>query len=70
MAVCPGIIDIPTMARCSGGTPEGRQQMISQESTGRIGQPKEIANAVLWLCSNAVVFAIGHSLVIDGGQAV
>ena len=69
-AVCPGIIDTPMMDRFSGGTPEGRQQVISQEPIGRMGQPEEIANAVVWLCSDASSFAVGHALVIDGGQTV
>ncbi|OYD90157.1 short chain dehydrogenase [Nostoc sp. 'Peltigera membranacea cyanobiont' 210A] len=69
-AVCPGIIDTPMMDRFSGGTPEGRQQVISQEPIGRMGQPEEIANAVVWLCSDAASFAVGHALVIDGGQTV
>lgn len=69
-AVCPGIIDTPMMDRVSGGTPEGRQQVISQEPIGRMGQPEEIANAVVWLCSDASSFAVGHALVVDGGQTV
>jgi NAD(P)-dependent dehydrogenase (short-subunit alcohol dehydrogenase family) len=69
-AVCPGIIDTPMMNRFSGGTKEGRQRVISQEPIGRMGQPEEIANAVVWLCSDAASFAIGHALVIDGGQTV
>lgn len=69
-AVCPGIIDTPMMDRFSGGTPEGREQVISQEPIGRMGQPEEIANAVVWLCSDASSFAVGHALVVDGGQTV
>ena len=33
-----------------------------------MGTPDEIAAAVLWLCSDAAAFAIGHALVVDGGQ--
>jgi NAD(P)-dependent dehydrogenase (short-subunit alcohol dehydrogenase family) len=69
-AVCPGIINTPMMDRFTGGTPEGRQQVISQEPIGRMGQPEEIANAVLWLCSDAASFAVGHAMVVDGGQTV
>jgi NAD(P)-dependent dehydrogenase (short-subunit alcohol dehydrogenase family) len=58
------------MGRFSGGTAEGRQRVISQEPIGRMGQPEEIANAVVWLCSDAASFAVGHALVIDGGQTV
>ncbi|MBD1879711.1 SDR family oxidoreductase [Coleofasciculus sp. FACHB-T130] len=69
-AVCPGIIDTPMMDRFSGGTSEGRERVISQEPIGRMGQPEEIANAVIWLCSDASSFAVGHALVVDGGQTV
>lgn len=37
-------------------------------SVGRIGQPEEIADAVVWLCSERSAFINGHSLVIDGGR--
>lgn len=69
-AVCPGIIETPMMDRFSGGTPEGRERVIAQEPVGRMGTPEEIAAAVLWLCSDAAGFVIGHALVIDGGQTV
>jgi len=69
-AVCPGIIDTPMMNRFSGGTPEGREGVIAQEPVGRMGKPEEIAAAVVWLCSDAAAFVIGHAMVIDGGQTV
>lgn len=69
-AICPGIIDTPMMDRFSGGTPEGRARVIAQEPIGRMGKPEEIASAALWLCSDLGGFAIGHSLVVDGGQTV
>jgi NAD(P)-dependent dehydrogenase (short-subunit alcohol dehydrogenase family) len=34
----------------------------------RLGRPEEIASAVLWLCSDASSFAVGHPMVIDGGM--
>ena len=67
-AVCPGIINTPMMDRFSGGTPEGRARVIAQEPVGRMGKPDEIAAAVVWLCSGAAAFVIGHAMVIDGGQ--
>jgi NAD(P)-dependent dehydrogenase (short-subunit alcohol dehydrogenase family) len=69
-AVCPGIIETPMMDRFSGGTPEGRERVIAQEPVGRMGKPEEIAAAVVWLCSEAAAFVIGHALVVDGGQTV
>lgn len=69
-AVCPGIIETPMMDRFSGGTPEERERVIAQEPVGRMGRPEEIAAAVVWLCSDAAAFVIGHAMVIDGGQTV
>jgi NAD(P)-dependent dehydrogenase (short-subunit alcohol dehydrogenase family) len=69
-AVCPGIIDTQMMDRVTGDTPEGRQRVISQEPIGRMGKPEEIAEAVLWLCSDAASFVVGHAMVVDGGQTV
>jgi NAD(P)-dependent dehydrogenase (short-subunit alcohol dehydrogenase family) len=69
-AVCPGYIDTPMMDRFSGGTPEGRAKVIAEEPVGRMGKPEEIAAAVVWLCSDAAAFVIGHAMVIDGGQTV
>src|SRR3954468_951274 len=69
-AVCPGYIETPMMTRFTGGTAEGRAKVISEEPIGRMGRPEEIANAVLWLCSDASTFTIGHALIVDGGQTV
>jgi NAD(P)-dependent dehydrogenase (short-subunit alcohol dehydrogenase family) len=69
-AVCPGIIATEMMDRFTGGTPEGRDRVIAQEPIGRMGTADEIAAAVLWLCSDAAAFVIGHAMVIDGGQTV
>jgi len=67
-AVCPGIIATPMMQRFTGGTHEGEQRVVAQEPVGRMGTPEEIAAAVIWLCSDAAAFVIGHAMVIDGGQ--
>jgi NAD(P)-dependent dehydrogenase (short-subunit alcohol dehydrogenase family) len=69
-AICPGYIDTPMMGRFTGGTPEGRAKVIAEEPVGRMGKPEEIAVAVLWLCSDAAGFMIGHAMVIDGGQTI
>jgi NAD(P)-dependent dehydrogenase (short-subunit alcohol dehydrogenase family) len=67
-AVCPGIIDTEMMRRFTGDTDEGRAAVIAQEPIGRMGQPEEIAAAVLWLCSDEAAFTVGHAMIVDGGQ--
>jgi NAD(P)-dependent dehydrogenase (short-subunit alcohol dehydrogenase family) len=69
-AICPGFVDTPMMDRFTGGTPEGRQKVIESEPVGRAATAEEIAEAVLWLCSDAAAFVVGHALVMDGGQTV
>jgi NAD(P)-dependent dehydrogenase (short-subunit alcohol dehydrogenase family) len=69
-AVCPGYIDTPMMGRFTGDTPEGRAKVIAEEPVGRMGTPEEIAAAVLWLCSDAAAFMVGHAMVIVGGLTV
>ena len=68
--VCPGYIDTPMMERFTGDTAEGRAKVISEEPIGRMGRPEEIANAVVWLCSEAAGFVVGSAMVIDGGQTI
>ena len=69
-AVCPGYIDTPMIAHYSGGTAEGHAKVISEEPIGRMGRPEEIAPTVVWMCSDAAAFMIGHALVVDGGQTI
>jgi len=69
-AVCPGIIETSMMQRFTGGTSEGRERVIAQEPVGRMGKPEEIGAAVVWLCSDAAAFVVGHAMVVDGGQTV
>lgn len=67
-AVCPGAVDTP-IAQHSGGSPAAMSdEMIRQiEPIGRIGQPEEIAAAVVWLCSPEASFVIGEAMAVDGG---
>ena len=58
------------MQRFTGGTAGGRSKVVAEEPIGRMGEPEEIADAVLWLCSDAAAFVVGHALVFDGGQTV
>lgn len=67
-AVCPGMIDTPMWRRSI--SPEFTQQLLASDPLGRMGQPGEIAEAVLWLCSPAASFVNGHALAVDGGMTV
>ena len=66
-AICPGWIDTPPVAGWMKRNKEVAQAIIKQTPRGTIGEPDEIAAAVLWLCSDAASFAIGTVLAVDGG---
>jgi NAD(P)-dependent dehydrogenase (short-subunit alcohol dehydrogenase family) len=66
--VCPGVIRTPMMERMLTRTPELEQQYIAAEPIGRLGMPEEIAESVVWLCSEAASFVTGHTMTVDGGM--
>ena len=66
-AVCPGVIKTPMVERVTGGRPDILDKMIAAEPIGRSGQPEEIAEAVVWLCSDAASFVTGQAMAVDGG---
>jgi NAD(P)-dependent dehydrogenase (short-subunit alcohol dehydrogenase family) len=66
-AVCPGVIRTPMIDRFTKDDAEARAGLVAGEPIGRIGEPEEIAGAVLWLCGPGASFTTGHALVVDGG---
>ena len=66
-AVCPGVIQTPMIDRLIGKTKEAMERFIGFEPIGRFGLPEEIANAVVWMCSDEASFVTGHVMAVDGG---
>jgi NAD(P)-dependent dehydrogenase (short-subunit alcohol dehydrogenase family) len=69
-AVCPGFIETPMVMQRgvqAAQDPETLQQIASLHPMGRLGKPKEVAQAVVFLCSEAASFVTGHPLLVDGG---
>lgn len=66
-AVCPGGIETPMIDRLSATNAELEDSLSTAHPMGRLGKPEEIAQAVVWLCSDAASFVTGHPMVIDGG---
>jgi NAD(P)-dependent dehydrogenase (short-subunit alcohol dehydrogenase family) len=66
-AVCPGVIKTPMVDRFTGKSKEVEKQFESMEPVGRLGQPEEVAEAVMWLCSDSSSFVTGDALPVDGG---
>ena len=66
-AVCPGLIRTDLMERIYQANPELRGEANSWQPIGRVGEPAEIAEAVVWLSSDKASFVVGHTMTIDGG---
>jgi NAD(P)-dependent dehydrogenase (short-subunit alcohol dehydrogenase family) len=66
-AICPGWIDTPPVANWMRRDKNVAAAVIKQTPRGRIGEPEEIAETVLWLCSDAASFAVGAVVAVDGG---
>jgi NAD(P)-dependent dehydrogenase (short-subunit alcohol dehydrogenase family) len=66
-AVCPGLTQTPMAQSITGGDAATEERMIARYPLGRTAQAEEVAQAVLWLCSDAASFITGHALIIDGG---
>src|SRR5712691_1793151 len=64
--VCPGYIQTP-MTAPGMEDPERMALMLASEPVGRMGHPEEVAEAVVWLCSDAASFVTGHTMTVDGG---
>jgi NAD(P)-dependent dehydrogenase (short-subunit alcohol dehydrogenase family) len=67
-AVCPGWVRTAMSESAFTRDPELERSVIGQTALGRIGSPEEIAEAVLWLCSEGSSFVTGQTLVVDGGM--
>ena len=68
-AVAPGPVDTGLLHRMVAGMVP--LEAIAQEvPMGRVSQPEEIAEAILWLCSDAASYVTGHTLAVDGGMTV
>jgi glucose 1-dehydrogenase len=68
-AVCPGAIRTE-INRDAWETEEGRRDILSKVPYGRIGEPEDVARAVVWLASAASDYVHGHALYIDGGMTL
>jgi len=65
-AVCPAAIET-SMAERLFGAPKVHEFVLGCHPIGRFGRPEEVAEAVLWMCSDRASFMTGQSLVLDGG---
>lgn len=66
-AICPALVNTPLIAKMREENPEHRAALDAAHPIGRIAEPSEIADAVVWLCSDKSSFVTGIALPVDGG---
>ena len=69
-AVCPGSTRTPMLEAFMGGDPAMEKMMARSAPIGRLGDPSEIAAAVVWLCTDDASFVVGHAFAVDGGAVI
>jgi len=69
-AVCPGFIKGAMVDRLTGGDAKIESQFLEKYPMGRMGESQEVADAVLWLCTDMASFVTGHALTVDGGRVI
>lgn len=69
-SVCPAGVQTPMLDRIVETSSGLKDQMNAMHPIGRVAQPEEIAEAVLYLCSDRASFITGHELLVDGGFTV
>lgn len=66
-ALCPSAVRTPMLARVLEGETSLEKKLRAAHPMDRFAEPQEIANAILWLCSEQSSFVTGHQLTADGG---
>jgi NAD(P)-dependent dehydrogenase (short-subunit alcohol dehydrogenase family) len=66
-AVCPGNVHTPMLEGFTGGDEQAMQGMGKVTPIGRLAEPEEIGEAIVWLCSDAASYVTGQAFGVDGG---
>ena len=71
--ICPGTVETPSLydrMRAQGDIEKAKASFIARQPMGRMAQPEEIAEMVIYLASDDSAFITGQALVIDGGWSI
>ena len=66
-AVCPGLVNTPLIADMVTENPELHEHLVASHPLGRIAEPEEVADAIVWLATGKSSYVTGVALPVDGG---
>src|SRR3954452_24568637 len=66
-AVCPGLVNTPLIADMISENPEMHERLVASHPLGRIAEPEEVADAIVWLATGRSSYVTGVALPVDGG---
>ena len=69
-AIAPGWVDTPMTRKALAGDQARIDKILGRTPMGRFGEPDDIGNAAVYLCSPAAKFITGVVLPVDGGASI
>jgi 2,5-dichloro-2,5-cyclohexadiene-1,4-diol dehydrogenase 1 len=69
-AISPGAMWTPMLRARAGAEPGHVEHLTGMHPIGRLAEPEEVAEAAMWLCTDAASFVLGHTLSVDGGYVI
>ena len=69
-AVCPRWIRTPPVSGMLAHNPDSEKGILMHQPIGRLGEPEEVAQAVVWLCSDKASLVVGTAMAVDGGYLI
>jgi NAD(P)-dependent dehydrogenase (short-subunit alcohol dehydrogenase family) len=66
-AVCPGLVNTPRIADMVSENPAMHEQLVASHPLGRIAEPEEVADAIMYLATTKSSYVTGVALPVDGG---
>jgi NAD(P)-dependent dehydrogenase (short-subunit alcohol dehydrogenase family) len=69
-AISPGAMWTPMLRARAATEPDHVKHLTAMHPIGRLAEPEEVAEAAVWLCTDAASFVLGHTLSVDGGYVI
>lgn len=69
-SIAPGFIESPMLHKAFNSDPDRKKRVLQRTPIGRLGEPEDVANAAVYLASDASAFITGINLPVDGGNSI